>query len=42
VEKAARYIAKTIQRTVELGIPPTDGIAIEEYLYELGGESRKG
>jgi pyridoxine kinase len=42
VEKAARYIAKTIQRTVELGIPPTDGIAIEEYLYELGGESRRG
>jgi pyridoxine kinase len=36
VEKAARYIEKTIRRTVELGIPPTDGIAIEEYLYQLG------
>lgn len=37
VEKAVRYITKTIRRTVELGIPPTDGIAIEEYLYQLGG-----
>lgn len=37
VERAARYITKTIRRTVELGIPPTDGIAIEEYLYQLGG-----
>lgn len=37
VEKAVRYITKTIRRTVEMGIPPTDGIAIEEYLYQLGG-----
>ncbi len=35
VEKASDYITKTIRRTVELGIPTTDGICIEEYLTEL-------
>lgn len=40
VERAARYITKTIRRTVELGIPPTDGIAIEEYLWQLGGDQK--
>jgi len=35
VEKASEYITKTIRRTVELDIPTTDGICIEEYLTEL-------
>jgi pyridoxine kinase len=35
VEKAARFIAKTIRRTVEMGIPATDGICIEECLGDL-------
>ncbi len=35
VEKASEYITKTIRRTVELDIPTTDGICIEEYLTDL-------
>ena len=35
VGKASDYITKTIRRTVELDIPTTDGICIEEYLNEL-------
>ena len=35
VQKAMDYIAKTIRRTVELDIPTTDGICIEEYLTDL-------
>ena len=35
VEKASDYITKTIRRTVELDIPTTDGICIEEYLSDL-------
>ena len=35
VEKASDYITKTIRRTVELDIPTTDGICIEEYLTDL-------
>ena len=35
VELASDYITKTIRRTVELDIPTTDGICIEEYLTDL-------
>ena len=35
VEVASDYITKTIRRTVELDIPTTDGICIEEYLTDL-------
>ena len=35
VQKAMDYIAKTIRRTVELDIPTTDGICIEEFLTDL-------
>ena len=35
VKKASDYITKTIRRTVELDIPTTDGICIEEYLTDL-------
>lgn len=35
VEKASEYITKTIRRTVELDVPTTDGICIEEYLTDL-------
>ena len=35
VEKASDYITRTIRRTVELDIPTTDGICIEEYLTDL-------
>jgi pyridoxine kinase len=35
VQKAANFIRKTIERTVELEIPVTDGLCIEEYLGEL-------
>lgn len=35
VELASEYITKTIRRTVELDIPTTDGICIEEYLTDL-------
>ena len=35
VEKAARFIGTAIRKTEELGIPPTDGLAIEECLLDL-------
>ena len=37
VTHASRFIAMVIQRTVELNIPRTDGIAFEELLSEIGG-----
>jgi len=39
VQKAARFIRKTIERTVELDIPVTDGLCIEEYLGELAEDA---
>ena len=36
VRKAADFIAKTMVYTQALGIPATDGICIEKYLWELG------
>ena len=39
VKKAADFIEKTIAYTAALGIPPTDGICIEQYLWELGKEN---
>lgn len=35
VQKASDFIAKTIARSIELGLPTTDGICLEEYLAEL-------
>lgn len=35
VTKAAKFIAKCMARTVELGLPWTHGLAFEEYLQEL-------
>ena len=35
VRKASAFTAKAVQRTVELGLPPKDGLAIEEVLGEL-------
>lgn len=35
VEKAAKFISTAIQKTIDLGIPNTDGLAIEECLLEL-------
>lgn len=35
VEKAAGFISTAIQKTIALGIPNTDGLAIEECLLEL-------
>ena len=40
VRKAADFIAKTITYTAQLGIPETDGICIEQYLWELGKETQ--
>ena len=37
VHHASAFIAKTLRRTIELGIPETDGICFEEFLWELGG-----
>ena len=38
VRRASDFISKTIRRTIELGIPPTDGICFEEYLADLAKE----
>lgn len=38
VQHASAFIAKTIERTIAMQIPETDGICFEEYLYELGNE----
>lgn len=35
VEKAAAFISKTIEYTVQLDIPTSNGICFEEYLHEL-------
>lgn len=35
VRHASSFIAKVLRRTVELGLPKTDGICFEEYLTEL-------
>ena len=39
VRKAADFITKTILYTQKLGVPETDGICFEEYLWELGKEA---
>ena len=35
VRKASSFTAKAVRRTVELGLPPKDGLAIEEVLGDL-------
>ena len=35
VRKASAFTAKAVRRTVELGLPPKDGLAIEEVLGDL-------
>lgn len=40
VRKAADFIAKTISYTQKLGVPETDGICFEEYLWELGRDAQ--
>jgi len=35
VRKASRFVARAVARTVEMGIPRRDGLAIEEVLGEL-------
>ena len=35
VGRASRFVAKAVARSVEMGIPPHDGLAIEEVLSEL-------
>ena len=35
VQRASNFVAKAVARTVELGIPEQDGLAIEEVLTEL-------
>ena len=41
VQKAADFIAKTMAYTQALGVPETDGICLEEYLWELGRPERE-
>ncbi len=38
VRKASAFIAKALRRTMELQLPAPDGIAFEEFLWELGGK----
>ena len=40
VRKAADFITKTILYTQKLGVPETDGICFEEYLWELGQDKK--
>ena len=35
VRKASAFTASAVRRTVEMGLPPKDGLAIEEVLGEL-------
>ena len=35
VRSAANFVSRAVERTIEMGIPPTDGLAIEEVLCEL-------
>lgn len=39
VQKAADFISKTMAYTQKLGVPETDGICFEQYLWELGKET---
>lgn len=39
VQKAASFISKTMAYTQKLGVPETDGICFEQYLWELGKET---
>ena len=41
VRKAAAFITKTILYTQQLGVPETDGICFEEYLWELGRDTKE-
>ena len=41
VQKAASFISKTMAYTLALGIPETDGICLEEFLWELGRPERE-
>lgn len=38
VRHASSFIARALRRTVELGLPETDGICFEEYLTQIGQE----
>ena len=38
VRGASAFIAKALRRTMELRLPEPDGIAFEEFLWELGGK----
>lgn len=40
VKRASGFIARTLRRTMELGIPKTDGICFEEFLWELGAQEK--
>ena len=39
VRHASSFIAKVLRRTVEMGLPDTDGICFEEYLTEIQQEA---
>ncbi|MBP5300777.1 MAG: pyridoxamine kinase [Victivallales bacterium] len=39
VRRASTFVAQAVQRTIELGIPEQDGLAIEEVLSQLTTES---
>ena len=39
VHHASSFIAKVLRRTVEMGLPDTDGICFEEYLTEIQKEA---
>lgn len=39
VRHASSFIAKVLRRTVEMGLPDTDGICFEEYLTEIQKEA---
>ncbi len=41
VRHASSFIAKVLRRTVELGLPKTDGICFEEFLSEIGYSDEK-
>ena len=41
VRKAADFITKTILYTQKLGVPDTDGICFEEYVWELGQTTKE-
>ena len=39
VRHASSFIAKVLRRTLEMGLPDTDGICFEEYLTEIQKEA---